>query len=319
MALPRACCRFHDSSGVYTVAAQDSRVRKRALDRLAVSAFYAPARRGERRIDAHVLQAPAMISRIAERRSKLAGTSARLAALSVPVLIMAALGHRSGQLTATPTYAVMAVGFSLAGLAVITALVAFAGIWRDGRKGAGAAARGLLIGLLVLALPAIGAWKLVTLPRLVDISTDPENPPDFEKAAADRAADDEPIQQPDADEIAAQRDAYPDIVPRHYPVSTARVYQEAHAIVADRRWRILEAREPSDTDETAHIEAVATTLVFGFRQDVAIRIVPDGDGALLDMRSAARNAAHDLGSDADRIRSFLADLDTALQGVSGGS
>ena len=81
---------------------------------------------------------------------------------------------------------------------------------------------------------------------------------------------------------------------------------------------MLIAREPSETDETAHIEAVATTLVFGFRQDVAIRIVPDGDGALVDMRSAARNAAHDLGADAERIRDFFRDLDAALQGVSGG-
>jgi hypothetical protein len=64
---------------------------------------------------------------------------------------------------------------------------------------------------------------------------------------------------------------------------------------------------------------VATTLVFAFRQDVVIRIVPDGDGTRVDMRSAARNAAHDLGSDADRVRRFFADLDNALEGVSGQS
>jgi hypothetical protein len=34
------------------------------------------------------------------------------------------------------------------------------------------------------------------------------------------------------------------------------------------------------------------------------------------MRSAARNGAHDLGADADRIRDFFTDLDTALEGVS---
>ncbi len=39
----------------------------------------------------------------------------------------------------------------------------------------------------------------------------------------------------------------------------------------------------------------------------------------VDMRSAARNAAHDLGSDADRVRRFFGDLDTALEGVSGTS
>ena len=89
-------------------------------------------------------------------------------------------------------------------------------------------------------------------------------------------------------------------------------------MVDDRHWRLLTTRAPSETDETAHIEAVAATPIFGFRQDVAIRIVPDGDGALVDMRSAARNAAHDLGADAERIRGFFHDLDAALQGVSGG-
>lgn len=259
-----------------------------------------------------------MTSRLGERRSRLAAASSRLAALSVPVLIIAAIGHRANMLAATPTYAVMALGFSLAALAAITALAAFTGIWRDGRKGAGAATRGLIVALLVLVLPAIGAWKVVTLPRLIDISTDPQDPPQFERAQSDRTGEDQMIVDPGDDEIAAQQDAYPDIVPRHYPVSTARVYDEAKTIVDDRHWRVLTVREPSDTDETAHLEAVATTPIFGFRQDVVIRIVPDGDGALVDMRSAARHAAHDLGEDADRIRSFFGDLDAALQGVTGG-
>ena len=224
-----------------------------------------------------------MTSRLGERRSKLAAASSRLAALSVPVLIIAAIGHRAGMLEATATYAVMALGFSLAALAVIMAFAAFTGIWRDGRKGAGAAARGLIVGLLVLVLPAVAAWKVVTLPRLIDVSTDPADPPQFERAQADRAPGDRLIVNPDDSEIAAQQDAYPDIVPRHYPVSTARVYDEAKTIVDERHWRILMTRAPSETDETAHIEAVAKTPIFGFRQDVVIRIAPDGDGALVDL------------------------------------
>ena len=187
-----------------------------------------------------------MISRIGERRSRLAKVSSRLAALSIPVLVIAAIGHRTGKIDAISTYAVIALGFSLAALAVVAALGAFAGIWRDGRKGAGAATRGLIVGLIVLILPAIGAWKVVTLPRLIDISTDPEDPPPFERAQFDRGPDSQPIVDPGEDEIAAQRDAYPDIVPRHYPVSTARVYDEAKAIVDGHRWRVLAAREPSD-------------------------------------------------------------------------
>ena len=255
--------------------------------------------------------------RLREGHSRLADWSAYLAALSIPVLIIAAIGHRVRLLDAVPTYAVLALGFSLAALAVIAAVAAFAAIWRDGRTGAGPATRGLVFGLAILTLPAIGAWKVVVYPRLNDISTDLVNPPALSFAILDRGPSDEPVGALADDEIAVHKDAYPDIVSRHYPVSTARVYQEAKAIVDSRGWQVLSAREPSEEDETGMIEAVAVTTIFAFRQDVAIRILADGDGSLVDMRSAARNAAHDLGADAERVRRFFAELDQKLQGISG--
>ncbi len=252
-----------------------------------------------------------------EERSQLADWSAYFSSLAIPVLLIAAVGHRAGLLETTPTYAAIALGFTLAGVAVVAALAAFVAIWRDGRKGAGTALRALLVGLLVLAMPAFGAWKVMTYPRLTDISTDLANPPHFDRAYFERTAADAAIVEPDAAEAAAQKESYPDIVPRHYPVSTARVYVEAKAIVDRRGWQVLAANEPSDANPAGSIEAVAQTLIFAFRQDVMIRITPDGDGTRVDMRSAARNAAHDLGSDADRVRRFFADLDTALEGVTG--
>jgi hypothetical protein len=255
--------------------------------------------------------------RLREGHSRLAGISAYLAALSVPVLLIAAIGHRLRMLDAVPTYAVIALGFALAALAVIAAVAAFTAIWRDGRKGVGPATRGLVVGLAVLSLPAVAAYQVVTYPRLNDISTDLEDPPALRFAVLDRGPADEAVRPLTADEIALHRDAYPDIVSRHYPVSTARVYAEAKAIVDSRGWELLSASEPSEDDETGSIEAVAVTTLFAFRQDVAIRILPDGDGSRVDMRSAARNAAHDLGADAQRVRRFFSDLDQALQGVSG--
>jgi hypothetical protein len=260
-----------------------------------------------------------MGARTFEGYSRLADWSAYLAALSIPVLVIAAVGHRAGLLDAAPTYGTIALGFTLAGLAVISALAAFVTIWRDGTRGVGIAIRGLILGALVLVIPALGAWKVVTDPRLTDISTDLTNPPRFDRAYFDRGPADATIVEPGPAEAAAQKEAYPDIVPRHYPVSTARVYIEAKAIVDRRGWQILGAQEPTEKSPSGAIEAVATTLVFAFRQDVVIRIVPDGDGTRVDMRSAARNAAHDLGSDADRVRRFFADLDNALEGVSGQS
>lgn len=257
-----------------------------------------------------------MPSRLRERQSSLAVWSVRLAMLSVPVLIIAAIGHRGALMDATTTYGVIAVGFSIAALAVIAAISAFAGIWQDGRKGARTALWGLILGLLVLSIPAVGAWRVVAYPRLTDVMTDLDDPPEFEAALAERGTDAEPLADPTDDQADLQRDAYPDLVSRQYPVGTARVFTDALALVTDRGWRVIGQHPPDDQDDSGRIEAVAMTPVFGFRQDVVIRIQSNGEGSVVDMRSAARHGAHDLGADADRIHGFFSDLDDSLQGIS---
>ena len=57
---------------------------------------------------------------------------------------------------------------------------------------------------------------------------------------------------------------------------------------------------------------VAKTLIFGFQSDVVIRVVEDGDGALVDMRSVSRFGVHDLGDNAARLDGFLGELDDRL-------
>ncbi len=259
-----------------------------------------------------------MITRLEETRSRLAAVSADLAALAPPVLIIVAIGHRARLLDTTTTFAVLALGFGLAGLAVITALAAFGNIWRDGRRGAGLAMRGLLIGGLVLVLPAIAAWRLVTEPQLVDITTSLDDPPRFTRVLQDREAADLVPRRPEPVEAALQQRIHPDLVSRYYPVGTQRVYEEARAIAARRGWELFVDLAPDESVDTGRIEATAVTAVFGFRHDVALRIAPEGEGTLVDMRSAARRASHDLGVNARRIRSFLSELDVALQGVTGG-
>ena len=61
-----------------------------------------------------------------------------------------------------------------------------------------------------------------------------------------------------------------------------------------------------------HIEAVARTPIMGFREDVAIRVVPNGDDSRVDIRSASRYFDSDLGSNAARISKFTDDLNAAV-------
>ena len=58
-------------------------------------------------------------------------------------------------------------------------------------------------------------------------------------------------------------------------------------------------------------EGVATSRIFGFKDDFVVRVRPDGTGSLVDMRSKSRDGKGDLGANAERIRSFLKELSAA--------
>jgi uncharacterized protein (DUF1499 family) len=61
------------------------------------------------------------------------------------------------------------------------------------------------------------------------------------------------------------------------------------------------------------IEAIATSLLFGFKDDVVVRIASAPNGTKVDIRSKSRVGRHDIGMNAKRIRAFLAKLKAAVK------
>ena len=61
---------------------------------------------------------------------------------------------------------------------------------------------------------------------------------------------------------------------------------------------------------TGTFEAVDVTSVFGFIDDIAVRVREDGGEAVVDVRSKSRDGKGDMGANAARIRAFR----DALQG-----
>lgn len=108
-----------------------------------------------------------------------------------------------------------------------------------------------------------------------------------------------------------QRRFYPEIVPVELEISVDRAYAIALQLVHKRKWIVIDERAPQPPRRIGRIEAVARTPIMGFREDVSIRVVPDGDDSRVDMRSASRNFDSDLGSNAARIKKFIDDLNTA--------
>jgi uncharacterized protein DUF1499 len=76
---------------------------------------------------------------------------------------------------------------------------------------------------------------------------------------------------------------------------------------------VIDERAPQPPRRIGRIEAVARTPIMGFREDVSIRVTPDGDeGSRVDIRSASRYFESDLGSNAARILRLTDDINTAV-------
>ena len=155
------------------------------------------------------------------------------------------------------------------------------------------------VGLLAASLPPAMAahWQYAgrTTPRVNDISTDTSNPPPF-LATPTRAA--YPAQNAEL-----QQATYPDLAPLELKLSPHDTFAAALAVVRERDWEILAA----DQDE-GRIEAVASSFLYGFKDEVAIRVTRSGTGGRVDLRSRSRIGRNDRGANAKRIRAFMADL-----------
>jgi uncharacterized protein (DUF1499 family) len=228
--------------------------------------------------------------------------SRRLGLFAIPVAGLAVLAQRSGKIDFVSAVAAIGSGVALAVLAILLGIAAFAIIWVRGNRGAGAAAIGVLAGILVLAPPGYFLARGWQLPALTDIATDPANPPPFVFVGAERKPGENPLVYP-ADQAVTQLTAYPDIQPLRVSQPPDEVHALALQLAEQRGWRILDQGYTQ-----RRIEAVATGMILKMSDDIVITVNPDGTGARVDMRSASRRGDRDLGGNAQRIRAFLAEL-----------
>lgn len=157
---------------------------------------------------------------------------------------------------------------------------------------------------LALVLPTWNLQRTASqVPLIHDITTDTENPPRFVALLAVRQKAPNGAAYAGAKVAQAQQAAYPDIKPALLNMPPAKAFQRALAVARDMGWDIVAAEAAE-----GRIEATATTFWFRFKDDVVIRIVAEGNGSRLDIRSMSRVGLSDLGINAKRIRSFLTRL-----------
>lgn len=235
------------------------------------------------------------------------------AALMPIILLTGPMGYKLGIIDLQPSFASLMVAF-VGGIIVAIAALVF---WF--RAGDLPRDKNLLIASIVLALvpPAVMTptlAKAFSVPPIHDITTDTQNPPEFDVMVKRRVHAPNPLdygsEELPAEELASlQQQAYPNVK----PLFAERPVDEVISLAAN----VLEMEGLAVANVDAangRVEATATTFWFGFKDDLVVRALPTEAGTRIDVRSVSRVGQSDLGANAARIESFLAAMQSALGG-----
>jgi uncharacterized protein (DUF1499 family) len=218
----------------------------------------------------------------------------RLQYLWLILILAAVLGFRAAYLAWWP--AIMTVAVAVGGLVLTgfcSLLVLFV-LVRTNRRGGGkhcllsvALSLPALIGVLLLGMQG------AKVPPIHDITTDIENPPVFQSAQTQRRVGDNSIDYQGKTVADQQLQAYPDITPLETPLPSAVAFAQCLAVAE----QLVGGSLRQDRTQGL-IEAEDRTLIFGFIDDIVIRIASTGNGSRIDLRSASRAGVSDLGVNA---------------------
>jgi len=218
-------------------------------------------------------------------------------------LTVAACGpaHRFVDLDIDFALTVLRYGFYAATAAIALALATIVPT-RPGerRRGFVAAFLALIIGVAAAWSPAQWLLQARTAPRINDVTTDMARPPPMVVTQQMRKGAPNPAAYPGEIAAVLQRAAYPDIVPIVLALAPAEAFKRVDTVAMKMGWDVV-ARAPAE----GRLEAVDTTDWFGLKDDIVVRIRPEGTtGSRIDIRSKSRLGESDFGANARRIRTF---------------
>jgi len=134
-----------------------------------------------------------------------------------------------------------------------------------------------------------------------DITTDLDDPPVFDAVIALRPQASNSIEYGGAEMAANQRRIHPEVMPIQSTLAPAQAFARALTVAGDLGWNIV-----AENAGSGIIEAIDTTPLFRFKDDIVIRIRPAEQGSRVDLRSHSRIGLTDLGKNARRIMQFTA-------------
>jgi len=171
--------------------------------------------------------------------------------------------------------------------------------------------RNLVIVSMILGLVPVGIMgpqmaAAGDVPPIHDITTDTANPPEFVAIVSLRK--DAPngyeygvSEAWPAEKLgAATMEAYSGLQPIESGLSVAEAVDRTEAVLQAMGLKIVAVDKAAGL-----VEATATTFWFGFKDDMVVRIVANGEGSKIDLRSMSRVGQSDVGANAARISDFV--------------
>ncbi|MDJ0614689.1 MAG: DUF1499 domain-containing protein [Rhizobiaceae bacterium] len=287
-----------------------------------------------------------------ERYSRAAVWCQRLAVFLIPYFVTVILLFRLSKIETSQLFALIGVGFMLVLISLVFAFRSISELWNKGYRGGTMVVRGLLITLIMLVPFVYYSYLALQFPLANDVSTDPFNPPEYVTAQETRlgllSEGVNPVGEYIRDHALKMIEAYPKLQPRRYPAGAERVLEAVRSIVEENEWPVTGSQgipenrvedteseladnsgnsqnedQSASLEETVekpddiYFEFIERTPVFGFENDVIIRIVSEDRNTLVDVRASSRLGRHDFGYNATLIERILTQLDGALLGIAG--
>ena len=231
-----------------------------------------------------------------------------VAVLAVLAAVLSGIGYRLDLWHFRTGIQMIKWSFYAAAAAVVLSLIGLA-LSRKSRPVVVMSVLGMVIGGIMIYIPFSWKQALDAYPYIHDITTDMDNPPQFMAVATLRGPGDHPVTYDGPEVAAQQKQAYPDLQPLVFDAGTDETFAAAKKVLDSMGMEIVAANEGD-----LHIEATYTTLLYGYKDDMVVRITETDDGTRVDVRSKSRVGRSDLGQNAKRVRSFLSRLKDELPG-----
>lgn len=224
--------------------------------------------------------------------------SLRLIVAAALLAAAAIFVFRSGLAGIGGPFLALALACLIAAVALVLGLIALVVMPKAELQFTHPAVLGSVLAALFLVWPLLHLRMALDAPPIHDVSTLPDAAPPFESVAGLRTARDNSL-APLAETARLQKAHYA-LNPLQLNLAPARAFALAEQEARARGWDLVQVEAAR-----GRIEAVATSRLFGFKDDVLILIEPHAEGARVQMRSASRVGRSDLGQNARRISGYL--------------